>query len=230
MKARDILTANVITIGIDASLTEIADLLVRHRIGSLPVLDERDRVAGVVSEDDFLRRVETGTERRRSRLAEFFTSEAALQQDYVRSRGLKARDVMRTDQPRIGPDVELAEIADVLERYNIHSVLVVEEERLVGIISRSDLVRAYASVADTRAQPTEDDRAIREALLRELASQPWGRRLENTIVVTDGVVHLWGQVVSPTERAALRVAAERIPGVAKVQDHTTLTGPVAVPE
>ncbi|MFC0219265.1 CBS domain-containing protein [Pseudochelatococcus lubricantis] len=230
MKARDILTANVITVRVDVPLAEIADLLVRNRIGSLPVLDAHDRVAGVVSEDDFLRRIETGTERRRSRLAEFFTSDAVLQQDYVRSRGLRAGDIMRTDQPRIGPDAELAEIADVLERHNIHSVLVVEGDKLVGIVSRSDLVRAYASVADTRAQPTEGDRAIREALLLELASQPWGRRLENTIVVTDGIVHLWGQAVSPTERAALRVAAERIPGVRTVQDHTTLTGPASFVE
>lgn len=230
MKARDILTSNVITVGVDAPLTEIADLLVRHRIGSVPVIDEHDRVAGVVSEDDFLRRVETGTERRRTRLAEFFTSDAVLQEDYVRSRALKARDVMRTDQPPITPDTELGEIADILERNNLHSVLVIADERLAGIVSRSDLVRAYASSAGTGLQASEDDRAIREALLQELSSQPWARRIENTVVVTEGVVHLWGQVVSPTERAALRVAAECIPGVRSVQDHTTLTGPLSATE
>lgn len=224
MKARDILTSNVITVEPDTPLPEVADLLVRHRIGSLPVVNGDGAVAGIISEDDFLRRVETGTTRRLSRLAEFFTSDTLLQEDYVRSRALKARDAMRTDQPHVEAGTDLREIVDVLEHHNIHSVLVLEEGRLVGIISRSDLVRAFASVAQGEAAPTEDDRAIRQALQQELASQPWGRRFENAVIVADGVVHLWGSVSSATEQAALRVAAERIPGVRKIQDHTVLCG------
>ncbi|MGV6873336.1 CBS domain-containing protein [Pseudochelatococcus sp. B33] len=224
MKARDILTSNVITVDLETPLPAVADLLVRHRIGSVPVVDGEGAVAGVISEDDFLRRVETGTQRRLSRLAEFFTSDTALQSDYVRSRALRACDVMRAGLPHVTPDTELGEIVNVLEHHNIHSVLVLEAGRLAGIISRSDLVRAFASAAHAESAPTEDDRAIREALQGELKAQPWGRRFENTIVVVDGVVHLWGSVGSDTERAALRVAAERIPGVRKIEDHTVLRG------
>lgn len=222
MRARDILTSNVITVDLETPLPVVADLLVRHRIGSVPVMEADGGVAGIVSEDDFLRRVETGTQRRLSRLAEFFTSDIALQADYIRSRALKARDAMRSGLPHVSPDSELAEIANVLEHYNMHSVLVMEAGRLTGIISRSDLVRAFASAARAEASPTEDDRAIREAVREELAAQPWGRRFENTVVVVDGIVHLWGSVISETERAALRVAAERIRGVRGIDDHTVL--------
>lgn len=222
MRARDILTSNVITVDLETPLPAVADLLVRHRIGSVPVMEADGGVAGIVSEDDFLRRVETGTQRRLSRLAEFFTSDIALQADYIRSRALKARDAMRSGLPHVSPDSELAEIANALEHYNMHSVLVMEAGRLAGIISRSDLVRAFASAARAEASSTEDDRAIREAVREELAAQPWGRRFENTIVVVDGIVHLWGSVISETERAALRIAAERIRGVRGIEDHTVL--------
>lgn len=222
MKARDILTSNVITVGLDTPLPEVADLLVRHRIGSLPVLDADGAVAGIVSEDDFLRRVETGTHRRLSRLAEFFSSDKALQQDYVRSRAQRARDAMRTHLPHVTPDTELGEIVNVLEHHNIHSVVVLEAGKLAGIVSRSDLVRAFASAAHAESPPSEDDRAIRETLCAELTAQPWGGRFENTVVVIEGVVHLWGSVCSDTERAALRVAAESVRGVCGVEDHTVM--------
>ncbi|MBB3808553.1 CBS domain-containing protein [Pseudochelatococcus contaminans] len=224
MKARDILTSNVITVDVETPLPEVADLLVRHRVGSLPVLDGDGAVAGIVSEDDFLRRVETGTQRRLSRLAEFFTSDTALQEDYVRSRAQKAGDAMRTGLPHVTPDTELVEIVNVLENHNIHSVLVLEDGKLAGIISRSDLVRAFASSLHDNAQSAEDDRVIRKSLQDELAAQPWGRRFENSIVVVNGIVHLWGSVGSEAERAALRVAAERIPGVRGVEDHTIVRG------
>lgn len=224
MRAKDILTSNVIAVDVETPLPEVADLLVSHRIGSLPVLDDTGAVAGLISEDDFLRRVETGTQRKLSRLAEFFTSDTALQQEYVRSRALKARDAMRTGLPHVTPDTELGEIVNVLEHHNIHSVLVLDGGRLAGIISRSDLVRAFASSAHAGSARADDDRAIRAALQEELSAQPWGRRFENTIVVVDGIVHLWGSVSSDTERAALRVAAERVAGVRGVEDHTVARG------
>lgn len=229
MQARDILTSNVITVDRETPLPEVADLLVSHRIGSLPVVDGAGMVAGIISEDDFLRRVETGTQRKLTRLAEFFTSDTALQQDYVRSRALRACDVMRCGLPHVTRDTELGEIVNVLEHHNMHSVLVLEAGRLAGIISRSDLVRAFASAVDAEAPPTEDDRAIRAALQEELAGQPWGRGFENTIVVVDRVVHLWGSVGSETERLALRVAAERVRGVRAVEDHTVLRGAILSP-
>lgn len=230
MKAQDILRADVVAVSADTPLPEIADLLVQHRACSVPVLDEEGCVIGIVSEDDFLHRIETGTERRLDRLAAFFTSHAVQQQAYVRSRALKACDIMRQDLPLITPDTALSEIVETLENHNLNSAAVTKDGRLVGMISRNDMVRAYASVAHPCAPTAEDDRSIRDALLAELDSYSWGGRFKNAIFVTDGVVHLWGHVASPTELAALRIAAERIPGVRHVHDHTVSIKPVTIPE
>lgn len=220
MKAQDILRTGIATVNINTPLSEIAELMVQHHACSLPVIGDDDRVIGLVSEDDFLRRIETGTLRQRNKLAEFFTSSSSLQEEYIRSRGLKAGDVMQRNPPHVSPDTPLCDIADYLENHNINSVLVTNDDRLVGVVSRSDLVRAFVSSLQSSQSSVEDDKAIHDALLTELGTQPWGSRFENAIFVTDGVVHLWGHIASPTELAALRVAAERIPGVKHVHDHT----------
>ncbi len=221
MNASDVMTRDVITVRPDTPVAEIIDLLLARGISGVPVVEADGRLAGIVSEGDLLRRSEIGTEKKRGTWLSFFTGSATLAGDYVRAHAAAAKDVMTAGVVSVGPTASLAEIADVMEDKHIKRVPVVDGGKLVGLISRSNLLRAAASRlrAGTSAAGA-DDRTIREALLAELTQHPWGRRTENSIVVTDGIVHLWGLVTSPEESRALELAASRTPGAKAVQNHT----------
>ncbi len=120
----------------------------------------------------------------------------------------------------VGVDTPLEDVARLLERRRIKRVPVVREGRVVGIVSRADLVRSLA-VRPIERQPATvaGDRAIREAVLAALRAQPWWVGTYRSVVVADGVVHLWGLARSQAERDAMRVAAETVPGVRGVEDH-----------
>ena len=225
MQARDIMTRSVVTVRPDTLLPDVAGAMVTHRISGVPVLDAAGQVVGIISEGDLYRRPELGTERTRRRWAEFFTSNQALARDYVHTHGHKAADVMSRRVVQVPPDTPVSEIADIFERRGIKRVPVVDGGRLVGIVSRSNLVQALASSRPGVATAAEVDRRIRGDLMREYASQPWGERFDSNVIVTDGVVHLWGLVDSPAEAEALRVAAEAVPDVRQVVDHLMVLEP-----
>jgi predicted transcriptional regulator len=117
----------------------------------------------------------------------------------------------------------LGEIAELMETKRIKRVPVVHNGKIVGIVSRADLLQVLAS-GGAATGDEDSDRLIRERLLVELRKQEWANPAESNIVVSDGVVHFWGTVGSPQERTALRVVAENIPGVRGIEDHTT-SGP-----
>ena len=220
MDAGDVMTREVVTIGPDTPVLQIVQLLLSRGISGAPVVDEAGALLGVVSEGDLLRRVELGTEKRRGSWRAFFTGTATLAEEYVRSHGTIARDIMTRDVITVSRTTKLAEIADLMEHKRIKRLPVLEDGRLVGIISRANLLRAFASQhPDTGAAVAADDSVIREALLGELGRQTWSRRAENTVVVSDGVVHLWGLVATPEELRALELAAQGIPGVKGVRNH-----------
>jgi CBS domain-containing protein len=229
MKAADVMSRGVITVTPDTPVPEIAKLLVERRISAVPVADAAGRLVGLVSEADLLRRREIGTEKQRTRLAAFFTPDYNIEQDYIRAHALKAADVMEADLVTVDPEVSLVAIVDLFEKHGINRVPVVEDDKLVGIVSRADLVRALATWVAPEAAPDASDRHIRRQLLDELAQQRWGRHDGNNIVVKHGIVHFWGLVDSPTEFAALRVAAETIPGVRGVEDHTIVASDTFYP-
>ncbi len=227
MNAADVMTAAVVTVRPDTPVTEIVHLLLRHGISGVPVVDEHRAVLGVVSEGDLLRRAELGTEKQHGAWRTFFTGTARLAGEYVRSHGKLARDVMTQDVVCVGPAAPLDMIADLMEERHIKRVPVVAERALVGIVSRSNLLRALASrAADAStgagAATPESDAEIRRLLKQELARQPWSRRSDNSVVVNDGVVHLWGLVASPEEGRALELAAGAMAGVKRVENHTVV--------
>ena len=219
MNAADVMTANVITVRDDASVLQVVKLLLARGISGVPVVSEAGIVVGILSEGDLLRRAELGTEKTRGAWTEFFTGTATLAEEYVRSHGTLARDIMTREVVCVQRDTPLAEVADLMEAHSIKRLPVLDGDKLVGIVSRSNLLRAFASIAPAEAPTQTDDAAIREALLTELERQPWSRRSENSVVITDGVVHLWGLVTAPEELRALQLAAEGIPGVKSVQNH-----------
>jgi CBS domain-containing protein len=224
MPACDIMTRNVVTVGADTPVQSVAALLVEHRISGLPVVDAENRIVGIVSEGDLCRRVELGTERRRGRWLEFLTDESELAFDYVRAHGHTAADVMTTIVVQVAPDTLISEVADLFEARRIKRVPVVEQGKLVGIVSRSNLVQAIAAFRPPAAPTDASDRTIRENVLKEYAHRPWRLQSGSNVVVHDGVMHPWGVVDTEEERAALRAAAKSVAGVKAVENHTILGG------
>ena len=219
MKASDIMTSPVITVNPQTRVRHIAALLLRHGISALPVV-ERGRLVGIVSEADLLHRHELGTEARSSGSwwLRLLSADHSID-DYVKSHATRARDIMTAKVVCVSPDTPLGEIAGVLEKRGVRRVPVIEHGRLVGIVSRSDLVRALAAKARGTDAASTSDGAIRDRLSKELARRGWWVATTSSIVVTDGVVHYFGMVDNDRQRRAARVAAESVPGVRAVRDH-----------
>jgi len=216
----DVMTTEVITVDENATVQTAAWLMAKHGISAVPVVDEDDRLIGMVSEGDFLHRGETGTERRRSWWLDMMSSTNKLAEEYVRSHSKKVKDVMTRDVISVTDETPVAEIAVLLETNRIKRVPVLRKGRLVGIVSRANLVRALAMTIDQPAGGAEaDDHTIREKLLTELKVQRWAEVSPANITVKDGIVHLWSSYLSEQEKRALLVAAENIPGVRRVEDH-----------
>jgi CBS domain-containing protein len=226
MRAMDVMTTNVITVGPDTSVQEVAKMLSERSISGVPVVDAENRLVGILSEGDLLHRVETGTERRvqrrrRSWWLDTIGSDEELARDYVKSHGRTAKDVMTREVVTVSDTTDLAEIANLLETKRIKRVPVVRDGKLVGIVSRANLVRALAAVGNQlTGDLAADDRTIRERLLAELREQPWVHTWAADIIVREGVVHIWVSDDRPEEeKQALRVAAENIAGVRGVEEH-----------
>ena len=221
MQASDIMTRTVVSVTADTKVSEVAATLIAHRISGVPVVDAANRVVGIISEGDLYRRPELGTDQPRRRWIEFFTSNATLARDYVHSHGSMAGDVMSREVVGVSPETPVSEIAELLERWRIKRVPVLDDGKLVGIVSRSNLIQALACSQPGRGSTPGIDRHIRDDLMHEYANYPWGERIESNVIVVDGVVNLWGVVDSRAEADALRVAAEATPNVLGVTDHTT---------
>lgn len=223
MQAVDVMTPNVITVGPQADVKEIARLLLDNHISALPVVDDNGKVLGIVSEGDLMRRVENGTGRRKSWWLKSIFVGAGDAGDYVKSHGRLAREIMTPDPITVTEDEPLNRIARLLEKHHIKRVPVVRDGRLVGIVSRANLLRGFSATApDTETAVTADDREIRDAILKEVDDNTgvWVDRIN--VIVTDGVVQLWGLVESQEEKMAVQVAAENTPGVKKIENNLGL--------
>jgi CBS domain-containing protein len=219
MNAADVMTASVVTVSPETTVLELVNLLLSRNISGAPVVDSEGVLAGIVTEGDLVRRAELGTERKHGGWLAFFTGTATMAQDYVRAHATKVSDIMSPGVVAVRPDTPLAEVADLMEQRRVRRVPVVEGGRVVGIVSRANLLRAWASRPAGATPSTVDDAAIRVSLLQELTKQSWSHRPENSIVVTDGVVHLWGLAATEEEKRALELAAEGTRGVHSVRDH-----------
>jgi CBS domain-containing protein len=227
MQAKDVMSRNVVTVSPDATILQAARLMLQHHISGLPVADASGRLVGILSEGDFLRRRETGTQRRRSRWIEFLMGPGKIASEYTHSHGMRVSEVMTDTVRTISEDTELEEIVEMMERYCIKRVPVVREGKLVGIVTRSNLMHAMVSMARTAPETQQSDVAIRDQLLGELKKQEWVPIAMSNVVVNGGVVDLWGAIIDERQRAALKVAAENIPGVKGVKDHLVWIDPTS---
>ena len=220
MKVRDVMTPGVVTVSPDTKVPDIAALLLERRISAVAVVEGNGKVVGVVSESDLMRRPELGTDRPRSRWLAFMLSPEDSERDFIKTHGLRAREVMTSPAVSVTPEASLADVVNLMGRRSIKRVLVLEGGKLVGIVTRTDLLRAlHARRELSTASVPADDRAVRQAILRALAESDWADRAIVNVQVADGQVELWGAIESEEQRRAIRVAVEGVPGVRGITEH-----------
>jgi CBS domain-containing protein len=220
MQARDIMTASVATVRPDTEVSEIAKRLLARNISAVPVIDDQERVIGIVSEGDLMRRPESGTERQPSWWLDLFADAKERTHDYVKSHGLHARDVMSREVISVGEHASLAEVATMLEKHQIKRVPVLHDGKLVGIVSRANLLQGLAAAGTLRVI-SPSDREIKMSI--EMAAHDAGLPMHYiNVTVVDGIVAIWGMVESEAEKALMRSAAEGIAGVREVHDNANI--------
>jgi CBS domain-containing protein len=219
MKASDIMVSAVVTVAPDASVQNVADLLLRNRISALPVVGSDGEILGIVSEGDLINRSETETARQRSWWLDALASNETLAVDYVKSHSRTVADVMTRHVISASPETSVAEVAALLEKNSIKRVPIVKDKKIVGIVSRANLLQGLASLKDKMPQARPDDSAIRDSVMKRLANERWARPALLTVTVQDGTVDLWGIVESSAEKKAVHVLVEVTPGVRGVNDN-----------
>jgi CBS domain-containing protein len=227
MNVKHIMTWPVFSIGPDATVLQAVQLMLRHKISGLPVVDADGKLLGIVTEGDFLRRAETATERRRPRWLNFLVGPGRLADEYVQTHTRKIADVMTSEPYTVTEDTSLEEVVTLMEKHRIKRLPVVRKKLLVGIVSRANLLHALASVAPSTSAPAATDEIIHKDLLIELQHEKWAPVGFLNVIVRNGVVGLWGTITDERERQALIVAAQNIPGVKDVQDHLVWVEPMS---
>jgi CBS domain-containing protein len=227
MNVKHIMTWPVFSIGPDATVLQAVQLMLRHKISGLPVVDADGKLLGIVTEGDFLRRAETATERRRPRWLNFLVGPGRLADEYVQTHTRKIADVMTSEPYTVTEDTSLEEVVTLMEKHRIKRLPVMRKKQLVGIVSRANLLHALASVAPSTSASAATDEIIHKDLLIELQHEKWAPVGFLNVIVRNGVVGLWGTITDERERQALIVAAQNIPGVKDVQDHLVWVEPMS---
>lgn len=217
LRARDLMTPDVVTVPPETPVLTIARMLADRGISAAPVVDAQGQVAGVVTEGDLIRRLAGEADRPAGWFASLFSNQERDAERYARTHGVTARDVMTADVVAVDPDTLASAVAHLMEERGIRRVLVTQEGRLKGIVSRADLLRAVLRPA-APAEALTDDRDILQAAIIALREQPWTDMMWIFPVVEGGVVSLHGFARSDATRQGLRVLMEEIPGVKGVKD------------
>lgn len=223
MKAKDVMTTRVVTVAPDDSVLTAARLMLQNRVSGLPVTDNKGRLVGVVTEGDFLRRAETATGRRRPRWLEFVLGPGRMAKEYTQLHARKVQEVMTVPPIGINEETPLSAAVELMERKHIKRLPVLRDERVVGLVSRANLLHAFANLARDAllTAPSLDDQAIRERLIADLNRESWAPLATVTVMVRNGIVDLHGVITDERHRNALIVAAENVPNVKGVRDHLT---------
>ncbi len=227
MKVRDIMVSPARTVVADATLLDAVRLMVNTGISGLPVVDAEGRLVGMLTEGDLLRRAEIGSERHRPRWLEYLIGPRKLADEYISTNSRAVRDLMSAQPIFVAPDVELDEVADIMAKAMVKRLPVVEHGKIVGIVSRSDLLRALVVRLEAdQTSATRSDEEIQSRLQVELGKAPWVRTGTAYASVKDGVVDLRGVIFHDHERRAIRIAVTNIPGVKALHDHLALVQPI----
>jgi CBS domain-containing protein len=218
MRAHQIMTRPVITVTPDTTIVDAANIMLQKHVSGLPVVDAAGKLVGIISEGDFIRRSEIGTQRKRGRFLKFILGPGQEAADFVHEHGRKIAEIMTPEPLTIGEETPLEEIVRLMEKNNVKRLPVIRADKIVGIVSRSNLLQAVASLARDFPDPTADDDHIRNRIIDALAKNDWCP-FGLSVIVRDGIVHLSGVITEERSRQAAIVAAENVTGVSKVHDH-----------
>jgi CBS domain-containing protein len=218
MRAHQIMTRPVITVSPETPIVEAANVMLQKHVSGLPVLDASGKLVGIVSEGDFIRRSEIGTERRRGKFLKFILGPGKAATDFVHEHGRKVSEVMTPEPLTITEDTQLEAIVELMEKNNVKRLPVMRGDKLIGIVSRANLLQAVASLARDIPDPTADDDHIRNRVIDALEKNDWCP-FGLSVMVRDGIVHLSGVITEEHSRQAAVVAAENVTGVVQVHDH-----------
>jgi len=218
MRAHQIMTRPVITVTPETTIVEAASTMLQRHVSGLPVVDASGKLVGIVSEGDFIRRSEIGTQRKRGRWLRFILGPGKSATDFVREHGSKVAEIMTPEPLTITEDTALDEIVQLMEKNNVKRMPVMRGERVVGIVSRANLLQAVASLARQIPDPSADDDHIRNRIVDALTKSDWCP-FGLGVIVRDGIVHLSGVITDERSRQAAIVGAENVAGVRKVHDH-----------
>lgn len=218
MQAKDVMTANVVSVGVNAPIHEVVDRLLKYRISAVPVVAGDGHVVGIVSEGDLLRPEAADAGAGRSWwLTELLAGASA---DYEKARGRTAGAVMTREVASVAEDTPLNDIAALLERRHIKRVPVLRDGRLVGIVSRANLLHGLAHTIVERHEPgAAKDRQLHDELVQALLDKSELGSVLVNVTVSDGHVRLWGIVDDPAQAALAESAAKSLPGVASVENN-----------
>jgi CBS domain-containing protein len=224
MRASEVMTRRVVSVSPEATILEAIKLMLKHHISGLPVIDGNGVLVDIVTESDFLHRPEIGTERKRSRWLDAFFGPEAAARDYVRSYSLQVGNVMTRDPFTVTENAPLDEVVRIMESRKVKRLPVMRRSKLVGIISRADLMLAVASIDRTGPFSGSDDASIRNRIMTAVREQSWAEGAFINIIVSNGAADIWGSISDATQRDALRVLVASTPGVKRVEDHLTWEG------
>jgi CBS domain-containing protein len=226
MRAHQIMTRQVMTVEADAPIVDAANIMLDKHISGLPVVDEGGHLVGIVSQGDFIRRAEIGTQRKRGRWLKFLLGPGRAASDFVHERGRKVGEIMTLDPCTVTEDATLEDIVELMERNNIKRLPVIRGDRLVGIVTRSNLLQAVADLARDVPDPTADDDHIRNHIITSIEKTDWAP-FGLGVVVRNGIVHVSGVITNEHSREATIVAAENASGVTQVHDHLCWVEPMS---
>ena len=218
LRARDLMTAEVLTVPPSTPVIAIARMLADRHISATPVVGPEGQVLGIVTEADLVRRLAGEEDKPHSWFGGLFANPARDAERYARTHGVTAEDIMTEEVVTVDPDTLASTVAHMMEDKGIRRVLVVQDGRLKGIVSRADLLRAL--VAPSPAEEDLSDDRIRRAVLADMKKEPWADTFYTLVDVKDGVVEFHGFSRSAAVQRGLRVLAENVPGVKGVTDNT----------
>jgi CBS-domain-containing membrane protein len=218
MKARDIMTRDVVTVGPKASVQEVAALMAKHHISGIPVIAAGNRLLGIVSEGDLLERTEVGAEPRGKWWFEGFRNAQDLADRYVKAHGAIVADVMTRQVATVHPDADLGEVANVLRVHRFKRVPVMQDGKLLGIVTRSDIVEAVSGAMGPVAAKTRTDGDLQRAILERMRGESWLDTSYVNLSVAKGKASVSGLIGSAQERRALCSLVEEVAGPGNVID------------
>jgi CBS-domain-containing membrane protein len=226
MRAHQIMTRQVVSVGPDTPVLEAANTMLQQHISGLPVVDKSGKLVGIVSEGDFIRRAEIGTGRKRGRWLKFLVGPGKSASEFVHEQGRKVYEVMTPEPYTVTEETQLEDIVQLMEKKNVKRLPVMRGEAIVGIVTRSNLLQAVAGLVRDVPDPTADDDHVRDHIIASIEKSDWHPYGLN-VVVRDGIVHLSGVITDDRSRQASIVAAENVPGVRTVHDHLCWVDPMS---